>query len=509
MSVTLNGSTGYLEWNKGAGTLPVTAYPFSIVLRLKSGTNASMFAAGICSSSADRNYAAWFNFGGFLAYARSPGLGYSASVTASITAMKLAIVTFDSATRRTVTVGDNTFSGVDTNSISDQVSVLDRIVIGCQHYNAGSAGNFFNGDIAEVHFFNRALAAADYDTLAADYKPELLSGWQDGWSLKDASDLTSLGGSRTLTLVGGVTSTGSHPITRLAPGPTISVHPSNQTVTTPATATFSVTAAASGGGTLSYQWQRNPAGAGSFANVSTGTGGTTSSYTTAATSVSGGNANSTDTWRCVVTETGGTNAGSTNSNAATLTVNAAPSGPTINTQPSNQTVTSPGTATFTVAATASGGTLSYQWQRSTNGGGSWANVSTGTGGTTASYTTPATSVSGGSANNADQYRCAVTDSNGTVNSSAAALTVNAAPASLTSSPLKSNAGVLHLSAPFEAFVNNATTGVLVVRKTGLTSHASTGVCTFTDAALAAATQYSVRWRRTDTGAQGIETLTAA
>lgn len=215
-------------------------------------------------------------------------------------------------------------------------------------------------------------------------------------------------------------------------GPTISVHPANQTVTTPATATFSVTATASGGGTLSYQWQRNPAGVGAFANVATGTGGTTSSYTTAATSVSGGNANSTDTWRCVVTETGGANGGSTNSSAATLTVNATASGPTINTQPTNQSVTAPGTATFTVAATTSGGALSYQWQRNAT------NIS---GATSASYVTPTTTVSGGTANNGDAYRCNVTDSNGTTTSSAATLTVNAGAATVTWT-LKNNTGTL-------------------------------------------------------------------
>lgn len=293
------------------------------------------------------------------------------------------------------------------------------------------------------------------------------------------------------------------------PGPTISAQPSSQTVTAPATATFSVTAAAGGGGTLGYQWQRSTNGGGSWANVTTGTGGTTSSYTTPASTVTGSNANNADQFRCVVTETGGTAPGSTNSNGATLTVNAAAAGPTINTQPSSQTVTAPGTATFTVAATASGGSLSYQWQRSINSGGSWSNVTTGTGGTSASYTTAASSVTGGSANSGDQYRCAVTDSNGTVNTSAATLTVNAAAAGLTSSPLKTNAGALHLAAPFEAFVLNVTTGAQVVRKTGLTSNAVTGVVAFTDAALASGTQYRLVWRRTDTGAQGVELLTAA
>lgn len=182
------------------------------------------------------------------------------------------------------------------------------------------------------------------------------------------------------------------------------------------------------------------------------------------------------------------------------------SGPTINTQPSNQTVTTPATATFSVSATASGGSLSYQWQRQPSGG-SFSDIS---GATSSSYTTGATSVSGGSHNNGDAYRCVVTDSNGSTTSSSATLTVNASGSvSLTSSALRDNTGTLHLSASFEAFVLNVTTGALVVKKTGLTSHASTGVVSFTDASLVSGTQYRVIWRRTDTGAQGVEILTAA
>src|SRR5437899_7136286 len=54
-------------------------------------------------------------------------------------------------------------------------------------------------------------------------------------------------------------------------------------------------------------------------------------------------------------------AGSVTSNAATLTVNAAPVAPAITTQPANQTVTAGQTATFTVVATGTG-PLNYQWQ---------------------------------------------------------------------------------------------------------------------------------------------------
>ncbi len=80
---------------------------------------------------------------------------------------------------------------------------------------------------------------------------------------------------------------------------------------------------------------------------------------------------------------------------------------------------------------------------------------------------------------------------------------------VTSGELKTNNGTAHTSAPFEAFVNNATTGALIVKKTGLTSSGSTTAptCTFTDAALpAVGTTVRVTWRRTDTGAEGTELL---
>jgi hypothetical protein len=53
--------------------------------------------------------------------------------------------------------------------------------------------------------------------------------------------------------------------------------------------------------------------------------------------------------------------------------------------PTDQAVETPNTATFSVAAT--GTSPAYQWQVSTNSGALWENVLTGTGGTTASYTT--------------------------------------------------------------------------------------------------------------------------
>lgn len=204
-------------------------------------------------------------------------------------------------------------------------------------------------------------------------------------------------------------------VTTLAAGavaPSFTTQPTSQSTTAGITATF--TSVAAGSPTPTYQWQRNPGGAGSFADIS---GATSASYTTPATTVSGGSANDTDTYRCVATNA----SGSATSSVATLTVGASAVAPSFTTQPSAQSVAAGATATFTVVATGTP-TPTYQWQRNPLGSGSFADIS---GATSASYTTPATTVSGGSANNTDTYRCVATNSAGSTNSNAVALTVAA------------------------------------------------------------------------------------
>src|SRR5438132_11317597 len=181
----------------------------------------------------------------------------------------------------------------------------------------------------------------------------------------------------------------------VAVAPTITTQPANQTVTAGQAASFTVVA----GGTapLSYQWQKNSV------NIA---GATAASYTTPVTTT----ADSGSTFRVVVTNTAGT----VTSAAGTLTVNAAAVAPTITTQPANQTVTAGQTASFTVVA---GGTapLNYQWQKNR------VNIA---GATAASYTTPVTTT----ADSGSSFRVVVSNSAGTVTSSAATLTVNPAPA---------------------------------------------------------------------------------
>lgn len=114
-------------------------------------------------------------------------------------------------------------------------------------------------------------------------------------------------------------------------------------------------------------------------------------------------------------------------------IEGAAAGPTIDTQPTAQTARLNGepapTATFTVAATTSGGALSYDWELETSvGGGSYANVADGSGatwtgqaGATLVGTFSAVTLSG------RRLRCNVTDSNGTTTTSAVALTVLTGP----------------------------------------------------------------------------------
>jgi alpha-tubulin suppressor-like RCC1 family protein len=184
--------------------------------------------------------------------------------------------------------------------------------------------------------------------------------------------------------------------------PTITSQPADQAVTAPATATFVVGATGlTSAGVLQYQWKRNGAAI---------AGATAPNYTTGPTSVASDNG---ATYSVDVTNTAGT----VTSRAALLTVTAAAVAPVITTEPADQSVTVGATATFAVTAT--GTALTYQWQRSNDGGATFANIG---GAIAATYTTAATATGD---NNA-RFRVVVSNSVGAVQSRAAVLTVNAA-----------------------------------------------------------------------------------
>jgi hypothetical protein len=179
--------------------------------------------------------------------------------------------------------------------------------------------------------------------------------------------------------------------------PTITTHPSDQTVTEGQPVTFQVVA--SGTAPLSYQWQQ------SLANIP---GANSSTYTIPVVQSGHGS----ETYRCVVTNAYGTAI----SNDARVFINFPPN---ITAHPSNQTATEGQPATFQVGA---GGNapLSYQWQRNT------VNIP---GANAASYTVASASL----ADNGAKFRCVVTNAYGTATSNEATLTVNFPP-SITAHP---------------------------------------------------------------------------
>jgi hypothetical protein len=193
-----------------------------------------------------------------------------------------------------------------------------------------------------------------------------------------------------------------------AVAPSIATQPTNQTVNAGGTATFTVVAA--GTSPLSYQWQSAPSGSVTYTNIA---GAMSSSYSlmNATTAQSG------MTFRVVVSN--GVNPAATSS-AATLTVNAAAVAPSITTQPTNQTVTSGGTATFTVVA-AGTAPLSYQWQSAPSGSATYTNIA---GATSSSYSLMNTTT----AQSGMTFRVVVSNGvNPPATSNAATLTVNATP----------------------------------------------------------------------------------
>jgi hypothetical protein len=108
----------------------------------------------------------------------------------------------------------------------------------------------------------------------------------------------------------------------------ISVQPTARTAIVNSTATFSVTATSPDSGSLAYQWQVNTGS--SWENLSTGTGFTTNSYTTASLAITANGYQ----YRVNVTNTkNGVTSAALTSSAATLTVNAVNQGAAITLSP--------------------------------------------------------------------------------------------------------------------------------------------------------------------------------
>ncbi|MNQ28745.1 hypothetical protein D3C85_420400 [compost metagenome] len=166
--------------------------------------------------------------------------------------------------------------------------------------------------------------------------------------------------------------------------PTITIQPIGGNICEGGTFTMS-SAATNGSENFTYQWQKSLDGLTGWANVTNGTGANTTSYTTGPVSM--------DTFYRLKVIDSGIGCGVANSNPAKVDIFESP---IINTQPIDGKVCINQTNTFTVVAFGNilPGNIVYQWQTATVSSGPYFNVTDGTGGTTATYTTPTYATAG-------------------------------------------------------------------------------------------------------------------
>jgi uncharacterized repeat protein (TIGR02543 family) len=173
------------------------------------------------------------------------------------------------------------------------------------------------------------------------------------------------------------------------PAPVITAGPGNKSAVEGTKAIFQVIASGTG---LSYQWYKTDKAI---------SGATFAACTTTTLTM----ADNGSTFKCVVSNAGG----SATSGTATLTVALAP--PAITVQPISQSAPPGNSVNFSITVT--GSNIAYQWQKNA--------VNVTTGGTAASYITPAVT----SGDNGAKFRCIVSNTSGKDTSVDAVLTVNA------------------------------------------------------------------------------------
>ena len=198
-------------------------------------------------------------------------------------------------------------------------------------------------------------------------------------------------------------------VTAATAAPTFTTQPTSTSALVNQQATFTVVVTGTPAPTL--QWQVSTNGGTTFANCC----GTANTYTTAnLTSSDNGNR-----YRVVASNSAGT----VTSNVAVLTVTSATVAPSVTTQPASVSVVAGAQASVSVIASGSP-TPTYQWQKSTDGGSTYANIN---GATATSYSTAVLAV----ADSGLRLRAVVSNSAGSATSSAAVVTVTA-PASVLS-----------------------------------------------------------------------------
>lgn len=171
----------------------------------------------------------------------------------------------------------------------------------------------------------------------------------------------------------------------LVTAPTITTQPSSKSVLRGDSTSLEVSATTEYG-TLSYQWQSSADGS-TWTNIS---GSTSTTYAPTTTDIG------LTYYRCIITSTAAGQSKTATSASASVTVSATPTA-NITQQPKNDTVFVGSTESVSVVAT--GNSLSYQWEASSDG----TNFTVISGATSSSYTYPTSSVGD------TYYRCSVTN----------------------------------------------------------------------------------------------------
>ncbi|MBE2213577.1 MAG: immunoglobulin domain-containing protein [Opitutaceae bacterium] len=199
--------------------------------------------------------------------------------------------------------------------------------------------------------------------------------------------------------------------------------PSAITATSGGTLTISATpvaASVTGGPTTTYQWQLSTDGGTNYADIDAGANASAATTTLSIANVQSSHAGH-YRLKAITSYTGAVSGAvsiSSTSTAANVSVTSDALPPSIVTPPADTTVLVDGSTTLSVVA---GGStpLGYQWARSTDGGANYADIS---GATSASYTLSSAQLA-----DTGLYRVTVTNSQGSITSAAATVTVQQGP----------------------------------------------------------------------------------
>lgn len=507
MALVFNGTNAKLQYVAGAaivGALPVTVFAW---IRPSS---AAMTKAGCVGGLGDGSFQGGLELvlGGndandpFYASSRESGTAVydAAALGAAANTWQPCMGVFTSNTSRTARVNAGS-AATGTTSNAPNAANMWRINVGCRPSTVDTV--WFDGEIAEFAIWSSALTQTDYDALAAGATPSTISPGTliDYWDLTNqASTQTGING-RVLT-ASNTTQASTHPPVT-APDTTAPILTSPAGTTTGATTATVGATTNEGNGTL-YAFVSTSSTPPAAATLKAGTGaawaGSVAVSSTGAKTLNATGLTASTGYYAHLVHTDAAGNNSTIVSSAQFTTSAPAATAITLTGPSGGQV-GVASAAFTVGAN---GAISGSHTVTPSDGGaggsfSPANVTISAGTPTATFTyTPST---------VGARTISAADADGYTAPSSLTYTATSTAGTLTSSALKNNTGTLLTGVAFEAFVNNPTTGALVVKKTGLTSSGA-GVVTFADGALAAASSYRVVWRRTDTGAEGLETLTA-